>query len=113
MKIDAVKSMHHIRTYMEFCTLFLNSSFGVEKFGAVDMNKIYCVIMCFEKTGAVKAMFFQSALFKLTACSDETRYNIALSAHYVAKLYEFREKWPKEGHTFLMGTNEITNMSVR
>jgi hypothetical protein len=42
---------------MEFCTQFLNSSSGVEKFGAVDMNKICWVIVCFAKIGAVRAMF--------------------------------------------------------
>jgi hypothetical protein len=57
MKIDAVKSMHHLRTYMEFCTQFLNSSSGVGKFGSADMNKICWVIMCFAKIGAVRAMF--------------------------------------------------------
>jgi len=35
MKIGAVKPMHHLRTYMEF----LNSSSGVEKFGAVDTKR--------------------------------------------------------------------------
>ena len=40
-------------TYMQF----LNSSSGVEKFGAVDMNKICWVIMYFAKIGAVRAMF--------------------------------------------------------
>jgi len=57
IKIDAVKSMYHLRTYMEFCTQFLNSSSGVEKFCAVDMNKICWVIVCFAKIGAVRAMF--------------------------------------------------------
>jgi len=56
MKIHAVKSMHQLRTYVEFCTQFLNSSFGVEKFGAIDMNKICWVIMCFAKIGAMKDM---------------------------------------------------------
>jgi hypothetical protein len=57
MKIDSVKSMHHLRTYVEFFTQFLNSLFGVEKFGAVDMNKICWVIMCFAEIGAARAMF--------------------------------------------------------
>jgi hypothetical protein len=42
---------------MEFYKQFLNSSSGVEKLGAVDMNKICWVIMCFVKIGAVRAMF--------------------------------------------------------
>jgi hypothetical protein len=57
MKIDAVKFMLHLRTYVEFCTQFLNFSFGVEKFGAIDMNKICWVIMCFAKISAVRDMF--------------------------------------------------------
>jgi hypothetical protein len=57
MKIDAIKPTLHLRTYLEFCTLFLNFSSGVEKLGAVDMNKICWVILGFAKIGAVRAMF--------------------------------------------------------
>jgi hypothetical protein len=57
IKIDALKSMHHLRSYMEFCTQFLNSSSNVEKFDAVDTNKIYWVITFFAKIGAMRVMF--------------------------------------------------------
>jgi hypothetical protein len=57
IKIDTLKSMPHLRSYMEICTQFLNSSSGVEKFDTVDTNKIYWVVTCFAKIGVERVMF--------------------------------------------------------